>query len=602
MSESRWPRRTAAAAGALLILLIAATRILARQKTLWEWDDFLFDLALRHFAPQLQIPQAPFYPGYVYLARLARIFLGSDVLALTWVSVAASAASPLLVFGIGRELGLERRIAGEAAVVFAFFPAVWLHAGVPLSDPAGLTAALLAVWLALRARGRPARLAAAGAALGIAFAIRPQAAVVAAVPLAASLAPASGRARAAGVFAAGAAAAVFYLAPIWAAAGSLRSAWNAFRWQGAYLVGTDSLWAPRRSLSESLHRYFVDAWGSPVLAAAVAVLVLLGAMAIARRLGPGSAALPLVCAGVCILPSVLFLDPSVAGRYLLPALPFVAILAAAGCGEIERRLPGPDLPLVSAALAGFGAALVLPAIFILHGRASAPVEAARAIRTSASPGSSIVYAPGLRMQASILFPGWNLLQEGREPAGPAWRFGVYPDSGPTSVAWWPPLAAFTRVGRGRYLEVPYGRLEPSRIRFGRGWYAREVERRRDAPPATFRWMGRTGEIWIEPGAAPARLSISLQIPLFALARPPRITLTLDGRVLDERTASANRLVGSYELGHGSLRSDGESRLVLRTDETFVPARRGFGGDARELGLQLRSVRLSPGGEKVPELP
>ncbi len=58
------------------MLVLAGTRILARQLSPWEWDDFVFAAALDTFAPHQQVPHPPFYPGFVgvgwWLVLLAR--------------------------------------------------------------------------------------------------------------------------------------------------------------------------------------------------------------------------------------------------------------------------------------------------------------------------------------------------------------------------------------------------------------------------------------------------------------------------------------------------------------------------------------------------
>ena len=106
--------------------VLVASRVAARQGSLWEWDEAVFLLALDHFAPQNQVPHPPFYPGYVALGRLARALLGNGILALTWLSVAASCLAVLFQGLVAHEVLGSRRTAIAGAALFAVFPAGWL--------------------------------------------------------------------------------------------------------------------------------------------------------------------------------------------------------------------------------------------------------------------------------------------------------------------------------------------------------------------------------------------------------------------------------------------------------------------------------------------
>lgn len=182
-SSSRWVTPGLA----LAALVVVATRVLARQVAPWEWDDLVFSLALDIFAPQSRVPQPPFYPGFVFLGRLVRLIAVDNHAALTWLSVIASSVVPVFCFFVATGFGFSRRVSMTAAGLLAFFPAVWFHSGVPLSDPAGLAASLGAMALGLRANRSPRTALAAAAALGIAVSIRPQSALPAVIGLAISV-------------------------------------------------------------------------------------------------------------------------------------------------------------------------------------------------------------------------------------------------------------------------------------------------------------------------------------------------------------------------------------------------------------------------------
>lgn len=447
-------------------LLVLATRFLSRQKTFWEWDDFIFGLSLHVFAPQASVPQAPFYPGFVALGRLARLFSREDVAALTAVSAISSCLAALGVWGVARELGGSRREAVSSALLFSFFPAVWFHAGAPLSDDTGLAAALAALWAAVAARRRVKWLAAAAVLLGCAVSIRPQDAVVV-IPALFLAAHAQRRILRTAALAC-ATALLTYVLPIVLAAGGAGPAWSMFRRQAAYVVRTDSLAAPGRAVGLSLRRYGAGIWISHGLAAAVIALSLGGLVLLMLR---GHTSVLAILAASFLPYAVLcvfFLDPAVAGRYSLPFLPLPALLSAIFLCWLERRLLPRLLPLPTTAFMLACGLAVAPAVWVLHTRASPPVEAAARLRQLAGGTPAVIaLAPDLHVAASLLFPGARLIETNdpgdsrlsREP-GPVWIFGLPRSGRDWPAVSWPQLSAFTTVGRGRYLSVSYGRWHP----------------------------------------------------------------------------------------------------------------------------------------------
>jgi len=95
-------------------------------------------------------------------------------------------ASVLLIYAVGRELGLRRVSCLGCAAALACLPVLNFEAMQLMSDTAAISWALAAVLFALRARRRPAWAAAAGAAFGLGVLVRPASAMLA-VPLAFAL-------------------------------------------------------------------------------------------------------------------------------------------------------------------------------------------------------------------------------------------------------------------------------------------------------------------------------------------------------------------------------------------------------------------------------
>ena len=580
-------QRAFAAAAALVAIGVVVTRFLARQKTFWEWDDFLFGRALHRFAPLEGLPQAPFYPGFIFLGRLARLFIRDDTAALTAVSAVCSSLAVLAVFGIAREISDSKRTALAAAALFAFFPAVWFHAGSPLSDDAGLAAALGALWASLVARRRPQALFGAIVLFAAAVSIRPQDAIVA-VP---ALALALRRRRPLAAAAAAALPALAWGVPVvWASRG-VENAVRLFWRQAAYVVSTDSIAGPTRSIATAFGGY-TDIWARPRVAAAVSLLATAG---IAVLFFSGRRK-EFALLAVSFLPyaaiAIVVLDPTVAGRYALPYLPAVAILCAAAATAVERRVLF-GVPLVVAAAVAAGIRVTGPAIRVLHTRPSPPVEAAEAIRAEARGPFAILYPLGLHPHAEALFPTASRFRaETTSRAAlsttplPVWRYGV--PAFESEIAAWPPLSAFWTVGRGRYLSVPFGRWKPD-PEFGRGWYPEELD-----GVETFRWMGREAEIRLPPCTAPARLLFSVVAPLGQLGGFPVVEARLNGRPVDRRTLATGQSEILYRFTEG-LSGSAENVLVLTTSRVVNPRRAGIDAhDDRELGLRIRPLRWAAG--------
>ena len=103
--------------------------------------------------------------------------------------------------------------------------------------------------------------------------------------------------------------------------------------------------------------------------------------------------------------------------------------------------------------------------------------------------------------------------------------------------------------------------------FGEGWYDEEGTR-----PSTWRWMSGRGVLTFEGRSG--RLYLELRVPLEALRTRPRITIELDGKVIDQFTPEVAEVVRVIEVRRGTT-------LVITTSETFTPER-----DPRKLGLML----------------
>lgn len=590
-SSSRWVTPSLA----LATLAVVATRILARQATPWEWDDLVFGLALDIFAPQSQVPQPPFYPGFVFLGRLVRLIVVDNHAALTWLSVIASSLVPVFCFFVATGFGFSRRVSMTTAGLLAFFPAIWFHSGVPLSDPAGLAAGLGAMALGLRANRSPRTALVAAAALGVAVSIRPQSALPAAVALAISCGSLARRQKLGIAAVAVTSVGLLYVTPIVIAAGGLSGvvSWSAY--QASFVLDHDSLAAHHWAIPFMLRHYFLDIWASPALAIVVLAFSLGGGMRIWKKPRRKTLGTLLVVFLPYALLSWAFLDPSTAGRYALPYLPLVALLVAVGTVWVDGRLGFRRLPVTGTILIAAMAALSVRAVLLVHEQASPPVAAARAILAAQKERPSrLVYAPLLRMHAHAFFPDAELVAARSAAdlcsipldAKPTWLYGM--DSGGGVVVSWPDLAFLRRVGRGRYLEVRWQRRDEACVEYADGFFRPE----RTPHGHTFRWMGAGGLVRFAAVGAGAQVDVTGEVPLWALDGPPEVTISLNGHELRRVVARDAQLSVSFSLPSSLLRSAPLNEMTISVNKTFVPAESGKGPDRRRLGLQIQRMAIS----------
>jgi len=586
--QRRWIPVLAAAALALLVVL---SRVFARPRSFLEWDDYIFGLALRLFAPQSYVPQPPFFPAFIYTARLANVFLRDDVFALTWTSVVSSGIAAACVFGIARELLGDVRVAWSATMLFAFFPAAWFYAGTPLSDMAGVAAMLAAAWLAARALRQPASVLASAAVLGFAFGVRPQTAVIALIPFATALWK-NRRLAAAAIGIATFSVLLFWVFPVVRAAGGVGAIAGPLLAQWRHTVAETSPISNRASLRFVARRWLVETWGSPAYALAAwggigagcAVLWRRRAWAVFLLLGAGAV--------LYFVGGVLFLDLATTGRYMVPVLPAAAIAAAVGLEAVESRFHLPRGLFTAAFVAG-SAFVVGPALLVMHTRLSPPVEAAARIKALARGNRyAVVYPASMYVPAALLFPGvpiYELEKTSRDvlagSAIPVWRFGVSTPDDDRATAW-PPYRPFASLGMGRYLRVPYGEWRAEGASMGPGWFPEEQD-----GEETFRWMAQRAAILFPPTRGRTTVRFVIMTVPQRFPTPPELVVEWNGTVVERRRISGGREDLTLRL---PAFPGGPGTLMLASDETFRPG----GGDPRELSFQIRHFRWVHGERKI----
>ena len=337
--------RLRAAAAGLLRLAVAARRnpgalglalayavllLLFRPAMPFEWDEVLFQRSLDEYNVAAHSPHPPGYPVFVAAARVARALTGDPLLALQLVNVLAAAAALLLVWWLAARVGGARHAGLAAALLLAAAPTFAFHANVGLSDVAGVALGVAAVATLASAMGDLTRLPWAAAAGALALGVRP-ALLPLLVPLGVVVVWRAVRVRGWRVLAVSAVVGLVTSDLIWLPAmyASGPDFWPAWKTQASYAAAigvTQRL--PGAPLATVLDSWLVRPFGSPGVAGALWALVAVGAVAwwrAGRRTLVGVAA----ASGGAYLATALFtLEAPVAVRYVLPAVPFLAVLAA----------------------------------------------------------------------------------------------------------------------------------------------------------------------------------------------------------------------------------------------------------------------------------
>jgi hypothetical protein len=364
---------------AAAVIFIAA-HVATLPPTLEDLDSINFALGVREFDVARHQPHPPGYPIYVALGKLSMpVFAafdttGAEARALAfWSAVAGGLLVPAL-FLLFRALdGSERRAAWATALTIAS-PLVWFTALRPLSDITGLTAAVFAQALLIRAisgEGSSRALVVGAFVAGLAIGVRSQTFLLTLPLLALAVirrgAVPAGRVRlvAIGAFVVGV---LCWASPLVVVSGGLQVYLDALGQQGGEdFSGVVMFWnfpTLQVGLSALLHT-FVSPWGSILLAGAVLVAACAGLLDLAGR-----ARTVIIVAALWVPYTVfhLLFHETVTVRYALPLIPAVAWLVVRGVD----RLASPALPLAVGLLAAWGLWLAVPA-GIRYGASPAPV-------------------------------------------------------------------------------------------------------------------------------------------------------------------------------------------------------------------------------------
>lgn len=345
-----------------------------RPLTPFEQDEVLFLKALDNYDVAKHSPHPPGYPLYVGIGKAVRWLVHDPVASLQLVAVVASVAALACVWLLARRLGAGRGSALAAVAVTAAIPAFEFHANVGFSDIPGTASTLLTAYALLVALENPRWLAPAAAACAATVAVRPQLVVVVlGLGASALVAAAFGRRWSAvgAAFASGAAvsAACWLPAILVTGPGRFRQTLaDAARWAASNEAKAR---LPDAPIGAVARQWLVAPLGTPALAAAFWVAVFAGGVLWWRSGRRRLVAVAVACGGAYLVAGFFTMGMGEAPRYVLPALPFLALLAG---GVVETG--GPRTRRVAGVVATawcVAAALWVGPLIVMRARTPAPV-------------------------------------------------------------------------------------------------------------------------------------------------------------------------------------------------------------------------------------
>lgn len=375
-----------------LSVIVALTRFLAISKSLWDWDEALFVLAVREYDVAAFHPHPPGFPLFIAVAKLLPL---EPFRALQTIAVVSSLFVFPAAFFLARELRANAFVATASGLVLALMPNVWFYGGTAFSDVPSMVLSLVACALLLRGCRSNRALIGGCVVLGIAAGIRPQNLLIGLAPFVIAFLC---RRRAA--LASAAIVAAIVIASYGGAAlatGDVAAYRTAIAEHGKYIRETDSFLSDiRPSLIKVADDFFLRPFRAPLINVMVVVLAAIGL--IRRR---PLALYALAIFGPFLLFAWLFLDFHSASRFSVAYMPLFAILAAEGMDNRAR------LSLIAGASAVM-LMWMLPVLTIVRSTDSPPVVAMKYIELVADPKTTrIDVDPRLGAHAAVFLQGYD---------------------------------------------------------------------------------------------------------------------------------------------------------------------------------------------------
>lgn len=566
-------------------IITAASRLLARAKSPWDWDEILFALGMRDFDVVNHHPHPLGFPLYIVAAKAVHLLGLTDFRSLQTVNVIASMLIVPVMYFFCRELGLRFGTSLSAAVLLAFLPNVWFFGGTAFSDVPSMVLVLASATLLLRGSDSATAFLGGAALLGVAAGFRPQNLMIGGVAALVStvhLVRARRYARVAVAVAIGAAIVIATYAGAAIATGDWHSYSEAIRVHREFIATHDSYAAPLRpALLAVADDFFVRPFRANELSVVITICVVIAMIHAFLRRPRGR-----LIAIASFLPfwviAWLTLDYHSTSRFSIAWMPLVAILTADALWLVRNRFFATAL---NGALVVALIVWTLPALRFIRTHASPPVEAVGWIRANVPPGESLYVHNSMRPYAEYFLPQYRQQVVDGPPLA---RFASTPahylterDTEADGLKFTFPRGRLWDLVRRRYFTITVAGVD-DQPKYADGWYDEE-----QSGAQTFRWMKAKSVTLLPRVSQPARLWLRFATPGRGLQGVPSVSFSLNGALLGRVPGSSISQEVTLDAPHAQ--SEQSNVLVIETDRTVNPSAVGVSGDSRDLGVRLEAL-------------
>jgi hypothetical protein len=563
-------------------IVCALTRFLAMARSLWDWDEALFVLGMRHYDVALHHPHPPGFPVYIALGHLMRLVIPDDFRALQALNLIAGMLVFPALFLLARELRLAFRTAVIAATLFAFFPNVWFFGGGAFSDIPSIVLVLFAVTLLFRGTRSRNAYWAGTLLLALAMGIRPQNFLLGLFPgIYATRRRRPGEIAIAlliGIVVVGAA-----FGGAMTATRSIDDYFRVVREHSEYISRVDSWRSPARPpMWRLFDRFFIKQYQSPALSILTSLFVIASVAGSIRERNRAMLFNILTFAPFAIVAWAM-LDRFSISRFSIGYQPMFALLAADGIRRVAKRYDS----VVAGVLVAAFIAYTLPALTPVRNEIAPSVRAARAVAQHLDPNRDQLFVGHTMSKfVDLVLPGFPYTKVLDDRAMPlaarprAWLLAEVTETPATGLLFERERGHLWNISRRHYFQI---KLEPltQRPQFVSGWYDPE-----SMDIDEWRWMSGHSVTILPPARGETMLRLHVGVPGETMPLNPAITVRLNGRIVEQFHTRDGYIERDYRVQPAPRNLP--NVLELSIDQTVRPR-----DDTRELGLRLRYLGWGP---------
>ncbi|HEX8409745.1 MAG TPA: hypothetical protein VF883_12860 [Thermoanaerobaculia bacterium] len=562
-------------------LFCAATRFLAMARSLWDWDEALFTMAMRDYDVTLHHPHPPGFPVYIAMARLLRFVVADDFRALQSVNLIAGVLVFPAMFFFARELRLQFTTCVAAGALFAFFPNVWFFGGGAFSDIPSIVLVLFAVTFLLKGTHNRKAYWLGTLLLALAIGIRPQNFLVGLIP--GILATRKRRwweiliALLIGLVVVGAAfgGAIYFT-------GEFDQYVRMVREHGDYISRIDSFRAEARPpLWRIFDRFFIKQYQSSVLSVIASLFVVISVAGAIRERNRS-----LLLNALAFVPFAIFawlmLDRFSISRFSIGYQPMFAVFVADGIRRVARQREW----MLAAALTAAFFVFTFPALKSVRNEVAPSIVAASTAAQRIDPNREQLFVGHTMLVfMDLVAPGMPYTRVVDDRAMPvdarenAWLLAEITTTKEEGLVFRRERNALWNIARRHYFNIKLAPIE-ARPRFISGWYAPE-----SMESNQWRWMRGHSVTLLPPLRGEALLRMHVGVPS-ELIEGNFVTVKLNGRVIGRIAVTGDSLERDFHVDPAPRGLP--NVLELSIDRTVLPQH-----EQRELGLRLRYLAWGP---------